>query len=143
MPAAEAPESAQPPEAAPTQVPVDIAAIPVQVVATSLHAPHAALPDVAPPPARERPVPADVPARPELPSEPVRAVPPPLPAIDLALPADSTLEMVETRHRSVEPASGEPEVARPRRVRPPRVVVADEPLQMVETRHEDGDKPSA
>jgi hypothetical protein len=124
-------------------VPVDVAAIPVQVVATSLHAAHAALPDVAPQAVREAPALPDVPARPEVASEPVRPAAPPLPAIDLALPADSTLEMVETRHRSIEPALPDAEVARPRRVRPPRVVVADEPLQMVETRHEDGDKPSA
>ncbi len=55
-----------------------------------------------------------------------------------ALPPDSGLELVETRHAAPAPQSdAEAEAPRgPRRVRPPRVQVADEPLQMVETRPE-------
>ena len=66
------------------------------------------------------------------------ALPTPIP---LALPPDSDLELVETRHA---PPPSEPEpVARsgPRRTRPPRVSVADEPLQIVETRG-DGQPPA-
>src|SRR4029078_11315702 len=51
----------------------------------------------------------------------------------LALPADSDLVLVETRFAAPVEAE-EPEAARPRRVRPPRMSVPDEPLQMVETR---------
>src|SRR5690349_1708999 len=51
----------------------------------------------------------------------------------LALPADSDLVLVETRFAAPVGAE-EPEAPRPRRVRPPRMSVADEPLQMVETR---------
>jgi hypothetical protein len=64
-----------------------------------------------------------------------------LPPIQLTLPADSGLELIETRHRA-EPEPQQPEAPRPRRVRPPRVVVADEPLQMVETKHDAGGTPA-
>jgi len=59
-----------------------------------------------------------------------------LPPVALTLPPESGLELVETRSKpALEP---EPELpAAPRRVRPPKVVVADEPLQMVETTHKD------
>ena len=90
-------------------VPVDIAAIPVQVPAASMHAP--ALPDA---------VPAPVHALPPVPEAPRPALPP-IPSIDLSLPADGTLEMIETRHRPAEASPQEPEPPRPRRVRPPRV----------------------
>ena len=64
--------------------------------------------------------------------EPTAPAEPPAP---YTLPADSGLEMVETRHtRSATPAADEVEPPRPRRVRPPRAVVSDEPLQFVETR---------
>ncbi|HVE51153.1 MAG TPA: hypothetical protein VNG69_16250, partial [Casimicrobiaceae bacterium] len=56
-------------------------------------------------------------------------------SIGLELPPDSGLEMIETRpHERIEaPPPSEP---RQRRARPPRAIVADEPLQMVETRRE-------
>jgi hypothetical protein len=50
--------------------------------------------------------------------------------------------MIETRVRSAEPLA-EIDAPRPKRTRPPRVVVADEPLQMVETRHDEGGTPPA
>jgi hypothetical protein len=56
----------------------------------------------------------------------------------LALPVDSDLVLVETRFAAPIEAEEEPEAPRPRRVRPPRVSVADEPLQMVETRKQEG-----
>ena len=83
---------------------------------------------VAAPPARVR-EPAER-SRPVVMLTPVVAVPP----LSLALPPGSPLELVETRFRSA-PAP-EPETARPagpRRVRPPRIDVAEEPLQIVET----------
>jgi hypothetical protein len=58
-----------------------------------------------------------------------------LPPVSMSLPADSGLEMIETRSKGT--TMPEPETAPapgPRRVRPPRVVVSDEPLQIVETR---------
>ncbi|HET9669815.1 MAG TPA: hypothetical protein VFQ93_09415, partial [Casimicrobiaceae bacterium] len=61
-----------------------------------------------------------------------------VPAIDpIALAADSGLVLVETRSAAVAPDE-HVEPARPRRVRPPRVQIADEPLQLVETRKHDG-----
>jgi hypothetical protein len=57
------------------------------------------------------------------------------PSVSLALPPDSPLELVETRLGSApapEPESARP--AGPRRVRPPRVDVAEEPLQIIETK---------
>ena len=60
------------------------------------------------------------------------------PAIDpIALAADSGLVLVETRSAAVG-LDEDVEPARPRRVRPPRVQIADEPLQLVETRKHDG-----
>jgi hypothetical protein len=56
-----------------------------------------------------------------------------LPTVSLTLPAGSDLVLVETSH----PAplvEEEPELVRPRRVRPPRVEIANEPLELVETR---------
>jgi hypothetical protein len=128
-------------------VPVDVAAIPVQMAtprgfevprhdgdAAVRHSPIA--PDVeaaaAPPSASVEPSPAPI----QVPRAPLD-----LPPVQMTLPADSELELVETRHRAAEPPE-EAEAPRPRRVRPPRVVVADEPLQMVETRHESHDNPS-
>jgi ribonuclease E len=64
-----------------------------------------------------------------------------LPPVSMSLPADSGLEMIETRSKGT--TMPEPETAPapgPRRVRPPRVVVSDEPLQIVETRK---DSPAA
>ncbi len=75
------------------------------------------------------------------------AAPPPrpieaLPSVSMTLPADSGLELVETRSKAVpmpEPDPAPP--AGPRRVRPPRVVIPDEPLQIVET-HKEGQPPA-
>jgi hypothetical protein len=62
--------------------------------------------------------------------------------VSLELPADSGLVLVETRHASVQITdSGEPSAPRAKRVRPPRVELADEPLEMVETRA--GEQPPA
>jgi len=71
---------------------------------------------------------------------PVRPIPE-LPPVALTLPAESGLELVETRFKP-SPAA-EPEVPTgPRRVRPPKVAIADEPLQMVETTHKDAPPPA-
>lgn len=67
---------------------------------------------------------------------PARYTAPPLP-VSFALPADSGLELVETRHAPAPAASDEPaDAPRPRRVRPPRPALPDEPLEIVETRKE-------
>ena len=115
-----------------TAVAVDVAAIPVQVVATSLHEVQPAMPAVSATPVPRRQAP-DAPA----------SAPAPAPLIDLALPSDSSLELVETRHRAVDVPASEPEAPRPRRVRPPRPTLVEEPLQLVETRHDETDKPPA
>jgi hypothetical protein len=61
-----------------------------------------------------------------------------VPPIALALPPDSNLELVETRFKPVPLPEAESErPAGPRRVRPPRVDVAEEPLQIVETRKDE------
>ena len=58
-----------------------------------------------------------------------------VPPVALTLPPDSGLEMVETRFKAAPVPEPEPAPsAGPRRVRPPRAVVAEEPLQIVETR---------
>ena len=70
--------------------------------------------------------------QPGVPAYPAQVIP-----VQLALPPDSDLVMVETR-AALPPAEDvqEPEMPRMRRVRPTRTVIADEPLQMVETRKE-------
>jgi len=61
----------------------------------------------------------------------------PLPPISMALPADSGLELVETRSAVAPMPEAEPVPSSgPRRVRPTRVAIPDEPLQIVETRKE-------
>jgi len=63
-----------------------------------------------------------------------RVSPPrPLPAVALTLPADSGLELVETRFNAAPPRDETPEPPRPKRVRPPRVEIASEPLEIIET----------
>jgi ribonuclease E len=65
-------------------------------------------------------------------TQPAAAIP-----VQLTLPPDSDLVMVETREVATSVAAvEETEMPRTRRVRPARTVVADEPLQMVETRKE-------
>ena len=60
----------------------------------------------------------------------------------MTLPADSGLELVETRSKALPMPEPEPAPpAGPRRVRPPRVVIPDEPLQIVET-HKEGQPPA-
>ena len=61
----------------------------------------------------------------------------------LSLPADSNLELVETRFAAPEPLEEEPQQQRPKRTRPPKVSIDEAPLQMVETRNEEADKPPA
>ena len=58
---------------------------------------------------------------------------PELPPVSLTLPPDSGLELVETKSRVEPTAEPEPAPAGPRRVRPPKVAIAEEPLQIVET----------
>jgi hypothetical protein len=59
---------------------------------------------------------------------------PELPPVSLALPPDSGLELVETKFKSLPAAEAEPATpSGPRRVRPPKAVIAEEPLQIVET----------
>ena len=61
---------------------------------------------------------------------------PDLPPVDLTLPPDSGLVLVQTSRRA-EPVIAEPEAPRPKRVRPPRVEIPAEPLQLVETGRKD------
>jgi hypothetical protein len=65
---------------------------------------------------------------------------PQIPRVALELPADSGLVLVETTH-AAPTAADQTEPPQPRRVRPPRVQIADEPLQMVETTHKDSAPP--
>jgi ribonuclease E len=84
------------------------------------------------------PTPASMPVM-----EPVHHAPE-LPKISLELPPDSDLVLVETVHeRAAPPMPEEAEALRPRRVRPPRVEVADGPLQLVETTHKESTPPGA
>jgi hypothetical protein len=54
--------------------------------------------------------------------------------VSLTLPPDSGLELVETKFKGPPVTDAEPETpSGPRRVRPPKVVIAEEPLQIVET----------
>ncbi len=56
-----------------------------------------------------------------------------VPPVQLTLPADSDLVLIETSHKAPAPMVDEQAVPRPRRVRPPRVEIASEPLEIVET----------
>jgi hypothetical protein len=58
---------------------------------------------------------------------------PELPPVSLTLPPESGLELVETKSRAEPTTEPEPAQAGPRRVRPPKVAIAEEPLQIVET----------
>jgi hypothetical protein len=57
-----------------------------------------------------------------------------MPPVQLALPADSGLELVETRHAAPAELSTDESAPQPKRVRPPRAEVVSEPLEIVETR---------
>src|SRR3989440_1834959 len=114
----------------PPVVPVDARpALPEESIAESTPTPAhiepeqapAAAPTPAPPAARHAPAP---------------------PKISLELPQDSALVMVETSHQKAQtPMSEEPEAPRARRVRPPRIEVAEGPLQLVETAHKEPTPP--
>ena len=122
---------------------VDVTHLPAQNAEPST--PRASeLERVSAPPTQEAAAFTPPPAVPEIPAvatrtpRPIEAPPP----VSMALPADSGLEMIETRAKGA--SMSDPEVAPPagpRRVRPPRVVVADEPLQIVETRKDSAPPP--
>jgi hypothetical protein len=59
-----------------------------------------------------------------------------LPPVSMELPAGSDLQLVETVRRSPTAEREMAEPPAPRRVRPPRVEIAEEPLQIIETRKE-------
>lgn len=96
--------------------PVDAAALGVAPRETSAAAP--------------RPKAEPEPAHPS--ADPHRPIPE-LPPVTLTLPPESGLELVETRAKAAPQPEEEERPAGPRRVRPPKVQVAEEPLQMVET----------
>ena len=60
-----------------------------------------------------------------------------VPPIASTLPPDSGLEIVETRFKPAPLPEADAVQSGPRRVRPPRVAVAEEPLQIVETRKDE------
>jgi hypothetical protein len=68
---------------------------------------------------------------------------PEIPRVSLELPPNSDLVLVETSHAKPTAPEEEPTPPRARRVRPPRVEVAEEPLQMIETTHKDPNPPDA
>jgi ribonuclease E len=141
---ADALTAASPPEARPrpeahgeqaTDAPIEAVSPPSPASATPVPAEvvRRAEPE---PPRIEAPAPTSEPRR----APPVRAVPE-VPPVTLALPPESGLELVETKFKAPPPA--EPEApAAPRRIRPPKVTIADEPLQMVETAHKDAPPPA-
>lgn len=90
-------------------------------------------------PVQQQPLAREQPAR-DIASSAVHAEPAPpqvqVPPITLTLPENSGLEMVETKHHAPVEQDSQADAPRPRRVRPPRVTVAEEPLQMVETRQD-------
>ena len=92
--------------------------------------------EIAPPVEPQRVAASEPPVESVRPAEikhPVVDVPP----ISSTLPADSGLEIVETRFKVAPESEPEPDPAGPRRVRPPRVAIPDEPLQIVETRKDE------
>ena len=64
-----------------------------------------------------------------------------LPPVQLTLPADSGLELVETRHAAPAQPVAETGAPRPKRVRPPKIEITSEPLEIIETR-KDGAPPA-
>jgi ribonuclease E len=132
------PVAAEPPRIAPEPPPV----VPVPAASTE---PAAAAPERRPakaeaPAAEPTPAaammtpPRETPRAPKPPRVPERPPVPELPPVPLTLPADSGLQLVETRHAPPPVVDAEPETPRPKRARPPRVTVQSEPLDVVETR---------
>ncbi|MGE5089083.1 MAG: Rne/Rng family ribonuclease [Candidatus Levyibacteriota bacterium] len=131
---------------APQQAAVPYVAPPVPMVATPAEAPvkepapSVAEPVEAPMPSPAAPVEAPAPAGARAaaiaPRAPSPAAAAPAPTVSLALPPDSDLVLVETRHAAPAAEAEEAPVQRARRTRPPRVSLPDEPLQIVETRKE-------
>jgi hypothetical protein len=121
-------QAIEPPRAiAPAEVERVIAPVEIERVVAPVAAPAAVAPE---------PIVQPRPAAP--PPRPVEA----LPRVSITLPADSSLELVETRSKATLMPEPEPAMpAGPRRVRPPRVVIAEEPLQIVET-HKEGQPPA-
>jgi hypothetical protein len=68
------------------------------------------------------------------PPAPARPVSVPVPPVQLVLPADSGLELVETRHAAPLDTFANEVTPRPKRVRPPRPELVSEPLEIIETR---------
>jgi hypothetical protein len=125
----------------------EVEALPAALPHDHLHeAPVAATPAVLEPaPDSEivRVEPQEVPAAQVVKPAEATAMPrnaPEIPRVALELPPESGLILVETTHAA--PAAEETEPSRARRVRPPRVAIADEPLQMVETTHKDSTPPT-
>ncbi|MDH5285754.1 MAG: Rne/Rng family ribonuclease [Betaproteobacteria bacterium] len=131
---------------------VDVQSIPLHVEPESVERiarPVPRVPERAPvPPVAEAPidVAAVEPAPAPRAAPPERARPknlPELPPVTMELPPESGLELVQTKRHEAPPAEDAPQEPLPRRVRPPRPVVAEEPLQIVETKHGEGQAPSA
>jgi len=77
------------------------------------------VPEPAPSPADERGTPLNLPE---------------IPPVTSALPPDSSLVLVETRHGALSTSDEmTDETPHPKRTRPPRVEITSEPLEMVET----------
>lgn len=118
------PEAFEPDRHAP--IPADVPAAASEPVGETTHVP------VVPAPAPSRPPFVEPRHEPKVADRPAAPVETPVP---YALPADSGLEMIETRHaRDAQAPVEDLEPPRPKRVRPPRATLQDEPLEFVETR---------
>jgi len=130
-------QAIEPPRAiAPVEVERAIAPVEIERVISPVEIERVVAPVAAPAIVAPEPIAPPRPAAP--PPRPVEA----LPRVSMTLPADSSLELVETRSKATLMPEPEPAMpAGPRRVRPPRVVIAEEPLQIVET-HKEGQPPA-
>jgi ribonuclease E len=118
----------------------DQASVTAPPVAPAAQPAHGEMPTEVTPtaPTPQRETEADSAEAPRVPPRSIAELPP----VSMTLPADSGLELVETRAKSSpQPDEGE-RAAGPRRVRPPRAQVVEEPLQMVETAHKDPSPPA-
>jgi ribonuclease E len=129
--AIEAVEDSAPARAAAGTAPVDATANRATPDEAPAVVAPAALPELPKVPVAETIQPAPAAVEPHREPVPVASAVPPAPVAPV-LPADSGLELVETRFAAAPVVDDAPPA--PRRVRPPRVVVDDEPLQFVETR---------